>query len=80
MENLTKNLEKSLLIIQSEKERLEKKLSKIPNLCGDGEAERAIQQNEINSKLFWLGSLSGRIKNDVEDYKDLIDKINLIQE
>ena len=80
MDDLIKNLEKSLLKVQSEKERLVKKLSEISNKFENEESKEAISEHEINSKLFWLGSLSGRIKNDIIDYVDLIEKINLIIE
>ena len=78
-EKLIINLEKSLKKVSNEKERLEKKLSKIGFTCGDNEAKETIIIVEIKSKLFCLGSISGKLKNDITNYKELLEKYNLIK-
>jgi hypothetical protein len=78
MKNLIANLEKSLKEVSNEKVRLEKKLSKLGFTCGDNEAKETILIAEIKSKLFWLGSISGKLKNNITEYKELLEKYNLI--
>lgn len=72
------NLEKELNIIFKEKKVLENKLKKIPYVEFE-EDDITIKRQEINSKLFWLGSLSGKIKNDILSYTEIASKINAIK-
>jgi len=74
---LITNLEKELTIIAKEKTRLERKLKKIP-FSENETTEITIFRQELNSKLFWLGSLSGEIKTHIEIYSELAEKINAI--
>jgi hypothetical protein len=78
MKNLIVNLEKSLKEVSNERERLEKKLNKIGFTCGDNEAKETILIAKIKSKLFWLGSISGKLKNNITEYKELLEKYNII--
>ena len=75
---LITNLEIELTIIIKEKLRLERKLKKIP-FSENETAETTVLRQEINSKLFWLGSLSGEIKRHIEIYTELAEKINAIK-
>jgi hypothetical protein len=78
MKNLIVNLEKSLKEVSNERERLEKKLNKIGFTCGDNEVKESILMAEIKSKLFWLGSISGKLKNNITEYNELLEKYNII--
>lgn len=79
MEKIIKNLEAALKEVSKERERLEKKLDKIRYECGDNEAKDTILRREINAKLFLLGSISGKLKNNIEEYRDLLENYNLIE-
>jgi hypothetical protein len=78
MKKLITNLETSLKEVSKEREILEKKLNKIGFTCGDNEAKETILKNEIKSKLFWLDAISVQLKNNIVEYKDLLEKYNLI--
>jgi hypothetical protein len=72
MNDIIELLEKKLLDIIKRKECLERKLaSKHIGLASYRQVE------DWNSELWWLGSLSGKIKNDIIEYKDLDEKIKL---
>jgi peptidoglycan hydrolase CwlO-like protein len=79
MKKLIQDLEKSLNEVSKERTRLESKLNKIGFTVGDNEAKETILKGEINSKLFLLGAISGELKNNIEEYKDLLEKYNLIK-
>ena len=72
------NLYEEIDIIAKEKRVLEKRLEKMPYIEFE-DKEITIKRQEINSKLFWLGSLSGKIKNDIIGYTELAERINSIK-
>ena len=73
MKSLTLFIESKIQEVYQEKQRLEKELNSLGKTDSD-----IIKGGEINSKLFWLGKMSGKLKDDMEEYRALTEQINII--
>ena len=74
MKGFTIFFESKLSDVYSEKHRLEKEF----NLLSETDSD-LIKKGEIQSKLFWLGKMSGKIKNDIDEDKALTEHISTIK-
>jgi len=78
MNSLTPFFESKIQEVLKEKQALEKMSAEINNRKeGVDDKAKIIKQGEIESKLFWLRSLERKLRSDMEEYRAVVDTINL---
>lgn len=81
MQIIVETLEKTLLLIQSQKKRIVRRINICYKLIEKTEQNKSliIRKGELYSKLFWLDAIESKIKRDIESYKSLIENFDIIK-